>query len=217
MKVNIRSIRWSLGGAVVAAAAMLLMGRLQGNPGEIAAAQMATPSGGKIAVVNIPKLLQDLDEQVYNLHQFHKLQARIAAKIKAKQAALKKMEEPLNPNSTLALKPGTEEYNHLRRKVAQAVVAYEVYQRYSRLRLHDRLLNMSQELYGEISNAVTTYAKAHGISLVLTKNPFQKNLNSMRNYVEMVQTRTVFYAARSVNITDKIAAAMNRAWTKAHG
>jgi Skp family chaperone for outer membrane proteins len=217
MNVNIRSIRWSLGGAATAAAVILLLGRLQNNPASVAAAQMAAPSGEKIAVVNIPKLLQDLDEQVYNLHQINKLQATIEAKIKAKQAALKKMEEPLNPNSTLALKPGTEEYNHLRRKVAQAVVAYEVYQRYSRLHLHERVLNASQDLYGEISNAVKAYAKAHGISLVLTKNPYQKNLNSMRNYVEMVQTRTVFYSARSIDITDKIAAAMNRAWTKAHG
>ncbi|MGC8560769.1 MAG: OmpH family outer membrane protein [Phycisphaerae bacterium] len=217
MKVNIRSIRWSLGGAAAAAAVILLLGRLQGNPGNIAAAQTAAPSGEKIAVVNLSSLLSDLDVQVYDAQQFNKLQESIAAKLKAKQAALKKMSEPLNPNSTLALKPGTEEFNHLRRKVSRAAVAYEVYKRYSQLRLHNRILNNNQEIYLDISNAVAAYAKSHGIRLVLMKNPLPKNISSLRAYGEMVQTRIVLYSARSVDITDKIAAAMNRAWTKAHG
>jgi Skp family chaperone for outer membrane proteins len=217
MKVNIRSIRWSLGGAAAAAAVILLLGRLQNNPTSVAAAQTAAPTGEKIAVVNLSSLLSDLDEQVYDAQQFNKLQDSIETNLKAKQAALKKMGEPLNPNSTLALKPGTEEFNHLRRKVAQAAIALDVYERYSRLRLHNRLLNNNQDIYLQISNAVAAYAKSHGIRLVLMNNPLPKTISSLRAYGEMVQTRIVLYSERSIDITDKIAAAMNRAWTKTHG
>lgn len=217
MKFNHHNLRRTLFTAAVMAAAMLCVGQFESGHTQTVKAATAPAPGEKIAVVNISGLLRDLDEQVHNLHQFNKLQASVEAKLKAKQTALHKMAEPLNPNSTLAVKPGTEEFNHLEKKVQKAIVEYQVYRQYSRERLHAHLLNMSQDVYSEIAAAIAAYAKAHGIALVLEKNPIEHNLTSMRNYVEMVQTRSVLYAARSVDITDKIAAAMNRAWTKAHG
>ena len=217
MKVNIRSIRWSLGGAAAAAAVILLLGRLQNNPSSVAAAQTAAPTGEKIAVVNLTRVFNGLDEVVHSMHVMSQLQQKYAAKLKAKRAALQKMLEPLNPNSTLALKPGTEEYTDLSRKALRAGAAYQAFKQYAAARVHNANINDLQDQYGEICNAIAVYAKSHGIALVLVKSKRPSDLNSERAIANMIQVRSVLYSARSIDITDKIIMAMNRAWTKAHG
>ncbi len=217
MKTGISRTRWLIGGAAALACAALIVGHAQWHAPAARAAGMSAPAGLKIAVVNYQKLSLDLDEQVHNLHAIKRMQSATQAKLQADETALKKMAEPLNPNSALALKAGTPEYDKLVAKVRRAAIRLQVDKRYEEQTLRDDARHAMESIYAHAQAAIAAYAKAHDIALVLTSSASIRHVGSTRGFIQMVQTRNVLYASRALDITDKIAAAMNRAWTKAHG
>lgn len=217
MKTGISRTSWLLGGAAALACTALIAGHMQWRTPAARAAAMSAPAGLKIAVVNYQKLSLDLDEQVHNLHAIRRMQSATQAKLQTEETALKKMAEPLNPNSALALKAGTPEYNKLVAKVRRAAIRLQVDKRYEEQTLRADVRHAMESIYTHAQTAIAAYAKAHDIALVLTSSPAIQHIGSTRDFIQMAQTRNVLYASRALDITDKIAAAMNRAWSKTHG
>jgi Skp family chaperone for outer membrane proteins len=216
MKTSVISSGWLAGGAVVLAAAAFVAGRMP-IPSPSVRAATAPAAGLKIAVVNYQKLALDLDEQVHNLHLIKREQDATQAKLQAAETALKKMSEPLNPNSALALKPGTPEYDKLIAKVRRAAIRLRIDQRYDQETLRADARHALESIYAHAQKAIAAYAKAHQISLVLVNSASIRHVGSTHAFIQMVESRNVLYASNALDITDAVAAAMNRAWTKAHG
>lgn len=216
MKTGISRSGWLAGGAVALAVAAFAAGRVHISE-PVSRAATSTPTGLKIAVVNYQKLSLDLDEQVHNLHVIKREQDATQAKLQAEEAALKKMGEPLNPNSALALKPGTPEFDKLVAKVRRAAIRFQVDRRYAQETLRADTRHALESIYAHAQKAIAAYAKAHQISLVLVDSASIRHVGSTRAFIQMVESRNVLYASRALDITDDVAAAMNREWTKTHG
>lgn len=210
------SPKWLLAGAAILACAAYGVSHAPFQSPRARAAAMPAPAGMKIAVVNYQKLTFDLDEQVHNLHVIKREENTMQAQLQSERTALKKMMEPLNPNSALALKAGTAEYNKLTAKVRKAAIRLSVDRHYMQLSLRADTRHALESIYSHAQTAIAAYAKAHHISLVLGSMKPLQNIGSTRGFIQMVQSRNVLYASRALDITDQIAAAMNRAWTNAH-
>ena len=98
---------------LMAAATMALGGAIaigagaanQGMPG---AAGKAV--GVRIATVDLAQITHHLDSEVAMHQHFATELKSLQAKIKAKRKELRSLDEPLNPDSTISFKPGSEEY-----------------------------------------------------------------------------------------------------------
>ncbi len=212
-----KQYQWLAGGLAIAAVAALLAGNGLSLAGSaVAPAQNPAPRGPVIAVLNVLTLTNELDEELHTQHMLKREADQKRAKITALRAALKKMAEPLDRNSTLALKAGTPDFDRQQAKVRKAEFKLEVYGRFSQLQMQDAALNAQEEIYSNIQTTVAAYAKAHGISLVLMTTRVPPRLASQRGFVTMVQTRTVLYASHKLKITSKIASIMNHAWQNHH-
>lgn len=179
----------------------------------------AAPSGGavKIAVVNIIKLSDRLEEKTAQTAKLQKMLANFKAEQTKKQQILKKLGEPLNPQSTLALKPGTPEYKAQEKKWEKASVAYRVFIEFTQLRIRSEHALLVEKLYHDITTAIKAYAMAHGIALVLQQEPMDMSVANDKALMVEIRSRKVLYASQEINITDPLLRIMNRQWEKSHG
>lgn len=205
---------------LMAAATMALGGAIaigagaanQGMPG---AAGKAV--GVRIATVDLAQITHHLDSEVAMHQHFATELKSLQAKIKAKRKELRSLDEPLNPDSTISFKPGSEEYDAQRRKLLKASVQLQVFQQYHRLRLQEEQRLDGEKTYRQINQAIAEYAKAHHIALVLAADEAHYNFAKSSQLIEEVATRKVLYASGSLDITNNVIHLMNREYQKKHG
>lgn len=174
-------------------------------------------TGVKIAVVNIIKLSDQLEEKTAQTDKLQKMLTNFKAEQAKKQQVLKKLAEPLNPQSTIALKPGTPEFKAQEKKWEKASVAYRVFMEFTQLRIRSEHALLVEKLYHDITLAIKAYAKSHGIGLVLQKEPMDTSVTTDKALMVEIRSRKVLYASREINITDPLLRIMNRQWEKSHG
>lgn len=198
-------------------AAILLVGTAGLSTAARPASAAPADAGVKIAVVNIIKLSDQLEEKTAQTDKLQKMLTIFKAEQAKKQEVLKKLAEPLNPQSTIALKPGTPEYKAQEKKWEKASVAYRVFIEFTQLRIRSEHALLVEKLYHDITSAIKTYAKAHGIGLVLQKEPMDTSVTTDKALMVEIRSRKVLYAARAINITAPLLRIMNRQWEKTHG
>ena len=200
------------GSLLIAAAAMVLGGALAVGAG-------AAPQGNgpRIATVDLAQITQHLDEEVAMHQQFAAELKSLHAQVKAKRKELRSIEEPLNPDSTISFKVGSEEYNAQRKKLLKASVAFRVFQQYHQLRLREQQRLDGEKTYRQINEAIAEYANAHHISLVLAADAPHYNFEKGSQLIAEVATRKVLFAAGSLDITNNVVRLMNREYQKKHG
>ena len=181
------------------------------------ASTVPTGAGVKIAVVNIIKLSDRLEEKTAQTDKLQKMIANFKAEQAKKQQVIKKLAEPLNPQSTIALKPGTPEYKAQEKKWEKATVADRVFIDFTQLRIRSEHALLVEKLYHDITTAIKAYAKAHGIELVLQQEPMDTSVATDKALMVEIRSRKVLYASREINITDPLLRIMNRQWEKTHG
>ncbi len=210
--VTIGSRTINTGSLLMAGVAMVLGGALA-----VGAGAAPQGSGPQIATVDLAQITQHLDEEVAIHRKFTTELKSLQAQIKAKRKELRSIEEPLNPDSTISFKVGSEEYNAQRKKLLKASVALQVFQQYHQLRLREQQRMDGEKTYRQINNAIAEYANAHHISLVLAADAPHYNFEKGSQLIAEVATRKVLFAAGSLDITNNIVRLMNRAYQKKHG
>lgn len=200
---------------ILAGASCLLTGGWNMHVARAAAAAPAGPM--KIAVVNIIKLSDRLEEKTAQTDKLQKMLASFKTEQAQKLKALKKLGAPLNPQSTIALKPGTPEYKAQEDKWAKATISYRVYIGYMQEKIRAEHMLLVEKLYHDITTAIQAYAKLHGISLVLQQEPMDFSVANDKALMTEIRSRKVLYASGAINITDHLLRTMNRQWEKAHG
>ncbi len=181
------------------------------------ASTVPTGAAVKIAVVNIIKLSDRLEEKTAQTVKLQKMIANFKAEQAKKQQVIKKLAEPLNPQSTIALKPGTPEYKAQEKKWEKATVADRVFIDFTQLRIRSEHALLVEKLYHDITTAIKAYAKAHGIELVLQQEPMDTSVATDKALMVEIRSRKVLFASREINITDPLLRIMNRQWEKTHG
>ena len=210
MTIGSRTI--NTGSLLMAAAAMVLGGALA-----VGAGAAPQGSGPRIATVDLAQVTQHLDAEVAMHQKFTTELKALQAQVKAKRKELRSIEEPLNPDSTISFKPGSEEYNAQRKKLLKASVALQVFQQYHQLRLREQQRLDGEKTYRQINDAIAEYANAHHISLVLAADAPHYNFEKGSQLIAEVATRKVLFAVGSLDITNNVVRLMNREYQKKHG
>lgn len=210
MTIGSRTI--NTGSLLMAAAAMVLGGALA-----VGAGAAPQGSGPRIATVDLAQVTQHLDAEVAMHQKFTTELKALQAQVKAKRKELRSIEEPLNPDSTISFKPGSEEYNAQRKKLLKASVALQVFQQYHQLRLREQQRLDGEKTYRQINEAIAEYANAHHISLVLAADAPHYNFEKGSQLIAEVATRKVLFAVGSLDITNNVVRLMNREYQKKHG
>ena len=184
-----------------------------------AAAAAPAPVAGsmQIAVVDIVKVSDQVDEKVAQTDKLRKLIAHFKQREQTMQADLKKMAEPLNPDSAVALKPGSPEFKAQQDKVLHATINLREYSAYAQQKIDLEHMLRVEQLYHDIDNAIISYASSHGISLVLQKEPLNLNVPNDQALVQEIRSRKVLYSAPSLDITAAVIRTMNQQWEQTHG
>jgi Skp family chaperone for outer membrane proteins len=170
----------------------------------------------KIAVVDLGKLTQQLTEQSADQQIMQSRLAQFKQEVNTRKKAIQKLEEPLNPQSVIALKPGTAEYKAQENKLLKASLKLQVFEQFTQDRLKIKQRMLTADIYRDVNDAVAQYAKAHGIDLVLVTHKFDYNVTSTRDLMLQIANRAVLFHDGAVDITRHLVRIMNQAYQKAH-
>lgn len=194
----------------------LLMTALALCAGGLGAPAVTKAAAIKIAVVDLGKLTQQLTEQSADQQIMQSRLAQFKQEVNTRKKAMQKLEEPLNPQSVIALKPGTPEFKAQENKLLKASVKLQVYEQFTQDRLKIKQRMLTADIYRDVNDAVAQYAKAHGIDLVLVTHKFDYNVTSTRNLMLQIANRAVLFHDGAVDITSHLVRIMNQAYQKAH-
>ncbi|MGC8624011.1 MAG: OmpH family outer membrane protein [Phycisphaerae bacterium] len=170
----------------------------------------------KIAVVDLGVLTQQLTEQSADQQIMQSRLNNFKQEVATRKKAIQKLEEPLNPQSVIALKPNTPEYKAQANKLLKASLKLQVFEQFTQDRLKIKQRMLTADIYRDVNDAVAQYAKMHGIDLVLVTHKFDYNVTSTRDLMLQIANRAVLYHDGAVDITDPLIRIMNQAYQKAH-
>ena len=184
--------------------------------GGFMAPRVAKAASIKLAVVDLGKLTSQLTEQSADQQIMQSRLTQFKQEVDTRKKAIQKLEEPLNPQSVIALKPGTPEYKAQENKLLKATLKLQVFEQFTQDRLKIKQRMLTADIYRDVNSAVAQYAKAHGIDLVLVTHKFDYNVTSTRSLMLQIANRAVLYHDGAVDITAPLVRIMNQAYQKAH-
>jgi len=184
--------------------------------GGLMAPVAAKAAAMKMAVVDLGKLTSQLTEQSADQQIMQTQLSAFKQEVDTRKKAIQKLEEPLNPQSVIALKPGTPEYKAQENKLLKATLKLRVFEQFTQDRLKIKQRMLTADIYRDVNAAVAAYAKSHGIDMVLVTHKFDYNVTSTRALMLQIANRTVLYHDGAVDITAPLVRIMNQAYQKAH-
>ena len=194
----------------------ILMSALALCAGGLMSPTAAKAASIKIAVVDLGKLTSQLTEQSADQQIMKSRLTQFKHEVDTRKKAIQKLEEPLNPQSVIALKPGTPEYKAQRNKLLKASLKLQVFEQFTQDRLKIKQRMLTADIYRDVNAAVAQYAKSHGIDLVLVTHKFDYNVTSTRALMLQIANRAVLYHDGAVDITPALVRIMNQAYQKAN-
>ena len=194
----------------------VLMSAMALCAGGLMAPAAARAASVKLAVVDLGKLTSQLTEQSADQQIMQSRLSQFKQEVGVRKKAIQKLEEPLNPQSVIALKAGTPEYKAQENKLLKASLKLRVFEQFTqdRLKIKERML--TADIYRDVNAAVAHYAKAHGIDMVLVTHKFDYNVTSTRALMLQIANRAVLYHDGAVDITARLVRIMNQAYQKAN-
>ncbi len=184
--------------------------------GGLMAPTSAKAASIKLAVVDLGKLTSQLTEQSADQQIMQSRLSQFKQEVNARKKAIQKLEEPLNPQSVIALKQGTPEYKAQENKLLKASLKLQVFEQFTQDRLKIKQRMLTADIYRDVNAAVAQYAKAHGIDMVLVTHKFDYNVTSTRALMLQIANRSVLYHDGAVDITAPLVRIMNQAYQKAN-
>ncbi|MGP1347568.1 MAG: OmpH family outer membrane protein [Phycisphaerales bacterium] len=201
---NTAPARWLATAIIAGAAAGSAVGLLAlTQPAATAQARPDNPT--PVAIVDLNKILAQLEEQ--------RDQAAILETLEAEQNDLiKKLESEVETlKGEIEVLPAGQERRQILEQLARTQVREQTERRFAQLLLEDRARGMLTDLFGKIQTAITEYAKREGYEIVLSSDAairFPTGLNLQQTDL-FISNRRVLFAADAVDISDSIATLMN--------
>lgn len=172
----------------------------------------APPKGATIAVVDLEKLMNGLDEQKYKEEQFQKAfkakEAELAAlktKIEERETAIKAM--PVGAARTAAAEELQEMFF---RGQIEAQIANQ--------KLDSQRAQLFRDQYEKVVAAIDVLSKQNGYHMVLTSD---QSVNVPKGNTETVlraiSAKRMLFIDKDLDVTDTIITHMNNAWVAAGG
>ena len=188
-----------LGGAlVVALAALSARGAAQENQ------RPAPPAKAVVAVVDMGRVLAESKEWQNAVEE----RARMLDTTKRTLSKLMRKDQVLR-NEYESLPPGSEERQNKATEIEAAVQEYQQ----TRQELDEKMARQHEEsvrrLFGKLTRVVSSYAKEHGIQVVLKKQEFQPAEPGSVEQSLQIATTEVLYADPALDISDAVVERLN--------
>jgi len=161
---------------VVALALMLVCGLSQ----RWMVAQPTEKAPTQLAVVDIIKVFEALDEKRAGDAEIDKLNAELENQRRKLEESLKRQSEALRPNNPAAMfKPGTPEYKQAQEQLLQDSMNYKAFMAVSEARRMMLKRLKTVEIYRKINMSIEKYARSKGIAIVFCID--ELDLDSMQD------------------------------------
>lgn len=203
--ITLRLSRHALG--LVLGAALLTT--LAWQAGANAARPPANPTA--VAVVNLPKVLQSLDERTVRQDAMSKATESRQKQLDELTKRIEALTLELDPKEGGTIKPGTAEYRDKLIQLRELQVTLD-----ARFKLLEQVLSFERgtimrELYVKIDSAVTRIANRDGYDVVLLDDTDFKlpNEASQDDMNRAILSRSVLYRHNSIDITDQVVQLLN--------
>ncbi|MCL4222051.1 MAG: OmpH family outer membrane protein [Phycisphaerales bacterium] len=203
--ITLRLSRHALG--LVLGAALLTT--LAWQAGANAARPPANPTA--VAVVNLPKVLQSLDERTVRQDAMSKATESRQKQLDELTKRIEALNLELDPKEGGTIKPGTAEYRDKLIQLRELQVTLD-----ARFKLLEQVLSFERgtimrELYVKIDSAVNRIADRDGYDLVLLDDTDFKlpNEASQDDMNRAILSRSVLYRHNSIDITDQVVQLLN--------
>ena len=171
-----------------------------------AAAQDRVP---RVAVVNMPRVFNELQETAALKAQLRADNQRLASEQKPMVDELQKMKAEGGN-----YRRGSQQYEEWRQRFMKADIAYQAWAQTNKQDLDWRTKRQTRELFEKINAAVAEYAQTNNIDLVLADHqPTLTDEEMEKVPVDQVgallDRRRVIYASKAVDISDAIIASLD--------
>ena len=197
---------WKL---AMALATLILAGGLSVR-WSMAQAQPAEKAPTQLAVVDIIKVFELLDEKIAGDNEIKKMNSDFETRRRSMEESLKRQAEALRPN-TATFKPGSPEYKQAQDKLLEDSMAYQSFTTVHQAKLAMLTRLKTVELYRKINSSIEKYARTNGIAIVFCIDEIdldsKQDLNAITAAITM--QRKIMYAHQDFNITQKLITAMN--------
>jgi Skp family chaperone for outer membrane proteins len=188
--------------AIVLAACAITFTHAQ-QPAQRAAAPATGVRG--VAVIDVTYILDNYQRLKQGTDAFKLDIEKTGEGFKGEQESLVKAVEGLK-----RFKPGSQEFKKLEEELAKRQSDLKIKAKLKEKDFAERESQMYLAAYREVSSVVRAYAERNGISLVLRFNGKPVDQNN-RDAIRAELFKTVLYNSPTIDITDPILTAMNRA------
>lgn len=173
------------------------------------AASTAQDRVPRVAVVNMPRVFNELQETAALKAQLKSEQARLAAEQKPMVEELTKMKAEGGN-----YRRGSQQYEEWRQRFMKADIAHQAWAQTNKQDLDWRTKRQTRELFEKINGAVAEYAQSNNIDLVLADHqPTLTDEEMEKIPVDQVgallDRRRVIYASKAVDVSDAIIASLD--------
>ncbi|MCL2646415.1 MAG: OmpH family outer membrane protein [Phycisphaerales bacterium] len=194
---------------VMALAALMVAGGMSVRWGLAAEPGEKPPT--QLAVVDIVKVFESLDEQKDGAEEVRKLDRDLKAEQTRREDSLKRQSDALRDSATSMFKPGTPEYKQAQDKLLEDSMSYRAFVAVSDTRKMMIKRLKTVELYRKINAAIEKYAKSNGIAIVFCIDELDfEGMPDVKTVQDAILTqRKIMYAHPSFDITQKLTTTMN--------
>lgn len=188
---------------------------LLGGAARAAAAGPERPT--RVAVVNVGRVFDAIQETVDAKTRLRTDQQRLQAESKAKFDELQKLKAEGGN-----FRRGSEQYADWRQRMTRSLAQAQAWELTAKQELDWRVKNQTRDTFDKIAAAVAEYAVSNQIDLVLSDHqPTITDEDLEKNTADKISAaidqRRVIYASKNVDISDAIIAALDAKYKAAGG
>jgi Skp family chaperone for outer membrane proteins len=159
-----------------------------------------------LAVVNLAKVFDGLDEKRENAAQLDKMTKDLSDEQVKRKDELDKMSK----NISDVLKPGTQAYEQAQDDLLRKAMEYQTQQQFAQQKVSMEERSRYTRLYLAVNKAIEDYAKSAGIVMVfVADDPDFSGARTREDVLNRITLRKVVYADPRFDITNAIVAKMN--------
>jgi len=163
----------------------------------------------RLAVIDMVRVFNNYQKTLDQQQQLKRQGERIRDEEQKRKRAIEKAKLDMD-----AFKPGTPEYNQASEKVLKMSVELRAFQELMLQKIANNQKLWTEAIYKEITDAVATYAKSHGLSVVLYLDEFDIKSNTTKELLEKIRQKKVIYHDSRLDISQDILNMLNEQYRR---
>ena len=161
-----------------------------------------------VAVVDLQKLLQSLDERTEREADVARQRERLQQQAEQKRSRIQQIRNELDMP-----KAGTPKFREKQTELEKAAIELNVWTQYQQQRVNRETGLMIEDLYRKCLDKVETTAKDMGYDMVFFKESSPDfNYENPQQLSTQIQVRKLLWSTDEIDITDAVAQRMNNAY-----